>query len=139
MIRAINTCAWRPIAALCILAMTLVGCAAPMADVSLPETTVMKGIRVSVDRSYRKGTIGMPLIGISGLATNETGRPLRMLMIEFGAYDAAGIKLSSGMAALQSLAAGASWRFDALFVSLVDRSSQLKTVQLENVTSMFAD
>lgn len=115
------------------------GCATPVQKVEIPQSTVIKGIRIDLDEEFRSATFGAPLVGVSGLATNETGRRLRMLALTLGVYDKDGVKISAAHASTTALEVGAKWRFDAIFSSIVDRKSQYHEVRIEDVTGIYAD
>lgn len=117
----------------------ITGCSTQSAlNIKTPESTVVKGIRIDIEKTYRQSSLLYPIIGISGLATNESGHALRVLTIEFGAYDQDGVKISSAHATTGSLSEGGKWRFDAMFISTVDRKYQYEEIKLESVNGMRA-
>lgn len=57
------------------------------------------------------------MLGITGLAINESRRDLHICVINFDVLDAAGVKVSSAFASTTDLNAGQSWRFQAVFAN----------------------
>ncbi len=57
------------------------------------------------------------VMGISGTATNNSGRDFRTCMLSFDVLDATGAKVSSALASTIGLKAGQTWRFQATFTN----------------------
>lgn len=126
-------------AAVCLVVLFVSGCTTPSSNLIVPESSVVKGIRIEIDGKYRTSGIGYPAVGVSGIATNETGRTVHTLMLSFGFYDAKGVKLADAIAVTQSLSPGAKWRFDAFPISPVDRKYEYHEVKLQDVRGTFAE
>lgn len=95
-----------------LIASLFTGCVAvPEPEVHLPATYTDKGVSVTVNGLLRdnEGTV----IGIDGVATNVSGEDLKLCEVTFDALDAAGLKVSSAIAATTSLKSGQGWRFQA--------------------------
>jgi hypothetical protein len=109
----------RPIRAFVSVAtLLLLGCAAtpPFApQVSLPGTYTDHGVSVTVDGLWKDGYGNV--VGISGIATNVSGRDLTLCQITLDVLDASGVKVSGAMAATNGLKAGQKWHFQATFLN----------------------
>ena len=98
--------------------LLLLGCAAtaPMQpQVSLPAPYTEHGISIEVDGLWKDGYGNV--IGVSGLATNVSGRDLMLCQITLDILDASGVKVSGALAATNGLRAGQKWRFQATFMN----------------------
>lgn len=100
-------------------ACVIQGCAVPAANrlpqVSLPAPYTQEGIGVVVDGLYRDGYSNV--VGVSGEATNLTGRDLVTVMVTLDVVDGAGTKVSGAMASTTGLKASQRWRFQANFLN----------------------
>jgi len=95
--------------------LSLSACIPPPPQVSLPAPYSEHGVKVVVD-SLWKDDYGN-VMGISGLATNESGRNLATCMLSLDVLDTTGIKVSSALASTVGLKAGQTWRFQAVFTN----------------------
>lgn len=95
--------------------LSLGACVPPPPQVSLPAPYSERGVKVVVD-SLWKDDYGN-VMGISGLATNESDRNLTTCMLSLDVLDTTGTKVSSALASTVGLRAGQSWRFQAVFTN----------------------
>lgn len=99
-----------------IVVALLIGCATPrQQQISLPATYTQEGITVTVDGLFRDAYGNV--VGISGIATNGTGRDLVTAMISWDVLDATGTKVSSALASTTGLKSAQRWRFQANFLN----------------------
>lgn len=100
-------------------ACVIQGCALPPASrltqVALPAPYTQQGIGIVVDGLYRDGYGNV--LGVSGEATNLTGRDLVTVMVTLDVVDGAGTKVSSAIASTTGLKASQRWRFQAHFLN----------------------
>ena len=110
-----------------------VGCSPSVSKVSTPPSTKVNGILVEVDTVYYKRNYLYPIWGVSGVATNTNDSPLRTIHIEFGAYDVSGTKIASAFATTGTTRPQSKWRFDAPFVSVIDRNLDIAEVKIDGI------
>ena len=98
-----------------------IGCAtAPSPrQVTLPQPFTSNGVYVEVDGLYR---VGPTVVGIGGVATNQTETDLQACLVSFEVLDGYGVKVADALAGTQTLRAGRSWRFQAGFTAAYDPS-----------------
>tara|TARA_A100001391_G_scaffold164314_1_gene123985 strand:+ start:134 stop:526 length:393 start_codon:yes stop_codon:yes gene_type:complete len=113
-----------------------VGCTASTRNVKLPERTTVSGIQIDIDKVYNKSSYLNPIWGVSGVATNQNSTPLRTVQIELGAYDSTGTKIAAAFAISGTLRSDSRWRFDAPFVSVIDRNLSIDEVKIDSVNGI---
>jgi hypothetical protein len=82
----------------------------------MPAPYTDRGVKVVVDGTYRRTEIG-PVSGITGEATNVSGKDLSFCTISLDVLDESGTKVSSAIANTPGLKAGQTWRFQAIFTT----------------------
>ena len=105
------------------LALGLGGCVTmspSQFQVSLPSPYTEDGVAVTVDGFFKDG-YGV-VKGISGIATNVSGKDLSLCQVSLDILDAAGVKVSSALAATNDLKGGEGWRFQASLTSATSAS-----------------
>lgn len=70
---------------------------------------------IAVDSLWRDASGNVS--GISGIATNVSGRDLTLCQITFNVLDATGIKVADAVASTNGLKAAQKWRFNATFLN----------------------
>lgn len=91
------------------------GCRAPAPFyIRLPDPYTSRGIRVEVTEVVRSGT---SVYGVTGTATNTTSDDLEYVSISLVGMDGIGNRIGEATARSDSLKAGASWGFRAMFTS----------------------
>lgn len=111
------------------LVATLGGCSS-LRSPTFPSPETRKGVHVKVDGLYRAG-MGV-VLGLSGTATNNTGRDLRGCGLGFSILNGQGEKVGDAVAFTQSLRAGQVWRYQAVFS--VPFATTFERVELAEVT-----
>ena len=98
-----------------IAAVFLLASCATGPQIAFPQPYSEQGIRVVVTGYYAvdDGSV----LGISGTATNESGRNFRTCMLSFDVLDATGAKVSAAIASTIGFTAGQTWRFQATFLN----------------------
>ncbi len=115
-----------------VLLLTCLGCTSTGARVELPEPSTLNGVRVETTGLYRFGYASV--IGINGVATNQSGRDLRLCTIHYDAVNEADEKVADAIASTSSgILAGEAWRFQAVFTTPF--SSEFKSLRLRRVDS----
>lgn len=104
----------------------LPGCATQTPQLEYPSPYVQYEVRIEVDGVYRRG-LGVygaiaPVAGITGTATNLTGRELKECTIYFDIEDSSGVKVGYALAHAHGLRAGQQWRFRADFTTPFETS-----------------
>jgi hypothetical protein len=99
------------------MALVLAGCAGQPREpqISLPAPYVQQGVTVVVNGLWRDASGNVS--GVSGIATNTSGRDLMLCQVSFDALDAQGVKVSSAVAATNGLKVDQKWRFQAVFTT----------------------
>ncbi|MGE5307034.1 MAG: FxLYD domain-containing protein [Alphaproteobacteria bacterium] len=97
-----------------IVLFLLSGCAILAPQLEYPDPYDQNGIRVEVGGVYRRD---ISVVGITGIASNGTGRDLQSCLIYFDIVDSSGIKVADAVASVQGLRAGQQWRFHATFTT----------------------
>lgn len=101
----------------------------------LPGPYSDQGLRVEAT-GYYYVTHGLTrkIHGIEGLATNETGQDLGMVVLNFDVLDDSGVKVADAMASTSNLEAGGTWQFQAVMMSPF--GSRVSRIEPGSVTMM---
>ena len=102
-------------AILSLAAIVLASCQLPARQaVNVPVPYVDNGVLVDVHGLYKRGR---HVVGVSGLATNQSDKDLSLCTLTFELMDADGNKVSDALASTSSLRSGATWKFQAVITS----------------------
>lgn len=96
-----------------IMALAVGGCSLQEPQIKMPPPYTQGALHIAVDGLWRDASGNFS--GISGIATNASGRDLLICTIAFNALDATGIKVADAIAATNGLQAAQQWRFQATF------------------------
>jgi hypothetical protein len=94
------------------LATTLASCAHPM---TFPAPYNQGPVQITVNDFSGDGNGN--ITGVSGTATNVSGKYLKVCTITFNVIDSSGTKISEAIASTLGLDSGQSWKFQAGFDS----------------------
>lgn len=83
--------------------------------VTMPQPYTDHGISIAVDGLWRDGYGNVS--GVSGMATNDSGRELTLCQITLDVLDSSGVKVSGAVAVTNGLKVGQKWRFQATLMT----------------------